>query len=293
MQDIQQFISKAETLIEAMPYIADFKAETIVVKLGGSVMDNATTLKSILEDVAFMRVAGMLPIVVHGGGKAISRALAEAGVETKFVMGLRVTDEASIKVVERVIKNEVNAEVVEILRSFDIGAEPLHGDTIFLSEKKTGKDPATGAALDWGFVGNPVFTDTGPAREMLSRRVVPVVCPLGRSAGGELHNINADTAAAALAKALKARKLAFVSDVPGLLENPADPSTLINTLKAADAPALMSRGVVGGGMLPKIQSCLDALDAGVRKVHLVDGRMPHSLLLEIFTNKGVGTEITK
>ena len=293
MQDIKQFIAKAETLIEAMPYIADFKAETIVVKLGGSVMESPETLRSILEDVAFMRVAGMLPIVVHGGGKAISRALKESGVETAFVQGLRVTDEASIKIVERVIKNEVNAQVVAILRSFGIAAEPLAGDAVFFAEKKTGKDPATGATLDWGFVGNPVFTDTGPVREALGRRVIPVVCPLGRGIGGELYNINADTAAAALAKALKARKLAFVSDVPGLLENPADPSTLINTLNAADAPELMRCGVVGGGMLPKIQSCLDALDAGVRKVHLVDGRMPHSLLLEIFTNKGVGTEIIK
>ena len=293
MQDIQQYIIKAETLVEAMPYIADFKKEIIVVKLGGSVMESPETLRSILEDVAFMRVAGMLPIVVHGGGKAISRALKDAGVATAFVQGLRVTDEASIKIVERVIKNEVNSQVVGILRSFGVEAAPLPGDAIFFAAKKTGTDPATGAVVDWGFVGEPVFTDTGPAREMLDRRAVPVVCPLGRGLNGGLYNINADTAAAVLAKALRARKLVFVSDVPGLLEDPARPDSLINTLKASDAPVLMQRGVVGGGMLPKIQSCLDALDAGVRKVHLVDGRMPHSLLLEIFTTNGVGTEITK
>ena len=256
-------------------------------------MESDETLHSILQDVAFMRIAGMCPIVVHGGGKAISRALEEEGIETEFIMGLRVTDATTRKVVERVIRSEVNIQVVTLLRSFGVMAEPLHGGTVFLSEIMSGTDPSTGKTIDWGFVGNPVFTDTGPAREMFARGVIPVVYPLGRGIDGEILNINADTAAAAFAKALSADKLAFVSDVPGLLENANEPNSLISTLRASDAPALMSRGIVGGGMLPKIQSCLDALEAGVRKVHLVDGRMPHSLLLEIFTNNGVGTEITK
>lgn len=284
-------IAKAEALIEALPYIASFKGEMIVVKLGGSVMESAEDLKSILTDIAFMKTVGMLPIVVHGGGKAISRGLKRAGIETSFVQGLRVTDEASIHIVEDVIKNEVNADVVRILREAGVEAQPLHGERIFFANRKTGRDPATGETLDWGFVGVPMAVDTGPVHELIHQSAVPVICPLGRGADGRVYNINADTAAAALAKGLRARKLAYVSDVPGLLRDPADPASLIDTLRAADAPVLMAQGVVGGGMLPKIQSCLEALEAGVRKIHLVDGRMPHSLLLEIFTNKGVGTEI--
>ena len=291
--DMQECILKADALIEALPYIARFKNELIVVKLGGSVMESPENLKSILADIAFMRTVGMLPIVVHGGGKAISRGLKNAGIETSFVQGLRVTDAASIRIVEEVIKHEVNAEVVRILKDAGVEAQSIYGERIFFASKKTGKDPETGAPVDWGYVGVPMAVDTGPVRELLHEGIVPAICPLGRGADGLVYNINADTAAAALAKALKARKLAYVSDVPGLLRDPSDPSTLIKTLKAEDAPELMSNGVVGGGMLPKIQSCLDALEAGVRKVHLVDGRMSHSLLLEIFTNKGVGTEIVK
>ena len=293
MNEMEKCISKADALIEALPYIASFKKEIIVVKLGGSVMESREDLVSILSDIAFMRTVGMLPIVVHGGGKAISRGLKEAGIETSFVQGLRVSDAPSMRIVEDVIKNEVNADVVQILLDAGVQASALYGEKIFFATKKTGTDPATGEALDWGYVGVPVAVDTGPVRQLLYDRIIPVVCPLGRGADGLVYNINADTAAAALAKALKARKLAFVSDVPGLLRDPSDPDSLINTLKAEDAPELMRQGVVGGGMLPKIQSCLDALDAGVRKVHLVDGRKSHSLLLEIFTNNGVGTEIVK
>ena len=293
MDRMDKIIGKADALIEALPYIARFKNEMIVVKLGGSVMESEANLRSTLTDIAFMRTVGMYPIVVHGGGKAISRALKESGIETTFVQGLRVTDAESMHIVEDVIKNQVNAQVVSILNEIGITANPLHGERIFFALKKTGKDPDTGSDLDWGYVGVPMAVDTGPVREMVHENQIPVVCPLGCGADGLVYNINADTAAAALAKALKARKLAFVSDVPGLLRDPGDPTSLINTLHADDAPQLMKEGIVGGGMLPKIQSCLDALDAGVKKVHLVDGRMSHSLLLEIFTNTGVGTEIVK
>ena len=224
---LDALIHKADVLVEALPYIVDFRGETVVVKLGGSVMEGTDSLVGILTDVAFMRSVGMRVIVVHGGGKAISRALKEAGLGTTFVQGLRVTDAASIHVVEDVIKNEVNAEIVRLLEGMQIRAVPLHGDRIFFANRKTGADPATGAALDWGFVGNPVSVDTGPVRELLREESVPVVCPLGRGEDGALYNINADTAAAALAKALPARKLVYVSDVPGLLRDPADPSTLI------------------------------------------------------------------
>ncbi len=292
-EGIDEIIRKADTLIEALPYISLYKGEMIVVKLGGSVMESAENLKSILMDIAFMRTVGMLPVVVHGGGKAISRGLAAAGIETRFVQGMRVTDAASMHVVEDVIKNEVNANVVAILRKAGVDAVPLYGEKIFFVERKSGCDPETGEKLDWGYVGVPVAVDTGPVRDMLHDGTVPVICPIGRGADGLPYNINADLAAASLAKSLRPRKLAFVSDVPGLLRDPSDPGSLIETLKSEDAPALMKRGIVGGGMLPKIQSCLDALNEGVRKVHLVDGRMPHSLLLEIFTQKGVGTEIVR
>lgn len=289
--DMNSCISKASVLIEALPYIQNFKRAIIVVKLGGSVMEIRENLASTLSDVAFMRTVGMLPVVVHGGGQAISRGLKAAGIETTFVQGLRVTDASSIRVVEAVIKNEVNADVVSMLQRTGVEATSLYGENIFFANKKTGCDSETGKPVDWGYVGVPMAVDTGPVRELLHERRVPVICPLGRGADGLIYNINADTAAAALAKALKARKLAFVSDVPGLLRDASDPATLINTLRVRDAPALIQKGIIGGGMLPKIQSCLEALEAGVQKVHLVDGRMLHSLLLEIFTNKGVGTEI--
>ena len=290
---LDALIHKADVLIEALPYIADFRGEIVVVKLGGSVMESPEALAGILTDVAFMQTVGMRAIVVHGGGKAISRALKEAGLGTTFVQGLRVTDAASIRIVENVIKNEVNAEIVRLLESMQIRAVPLHGEDIYFANRKTGTDPATGAALDWGFVGNPVSVDTGPVRELLREGAAPVVCPLGRGEDGSLYNINADTAAAALAKALPARKLVYVSDVPGLLRDPADPATLIETLHMDDVPALVADGTISGGMIPKIESCLAALRAGVRKVHLVDGRLSHSLLLEMFTTKGVGTQIVK
>ena len=288
---LSPYISKAETLIEALPYIQSFRNAVVVVKFGGSAMESREQMASILVDVAFLWTCGMRPVIVHGGGKAISRALAAAGIPTQFVQGLRVTDEASINVVERVIKHETNASVVTILHGHGVQAESLFGENVFYVRRKTGKDPVSGELLDWGFVGEPVACDTGPVYEVMQRGVVPVLCPLGRGEDGKLYNINADNAAAALAKALKAKKLAFVSDVPGLLRDPKDPATLIHTLRVGDAPALVREGVIGGGMLPKIQSCVEAINAGVGKVHLVDGRMAHSLLLEIFTTTGVGTEI--
>jgi acetylglutamate kinase len=215
----------------------------------------------------------------------------KAGIPPLFVMGLRVTTEETVRVVEQVIKNEVNANVVRLLQKHKSNARPLHGDWIFSVQKKTGKDPATGAAVDWGYVGDPVAVDTRPVQEMLDAGIVPVVTPLGTGADGKLYNVNADTAAAALAKAMRVRKLAFISDVPGLLMDVNDPASLLATLRIGSVCKLKEAGVVGGGMLPKLDSCVEAIRAGVGKVHLVDGRMPHSLLLEIFTKKGVGTEI--
>ena len=288
---MQEAMQKAAVLTEALPYIQDFKGSVVLVKVGGSVMEIPENLEGLLTDIAFMSTVGIKTVLVHGGGKAISRGMEAAGIPPLFVLGLRVTTEETIRVVERVIKNEVNANVVRLLKKHNANARPLHGDWIFGVDKKTGKDPATGAAIDWGYVGEPVSVDTRSVLEMIDAGIVPVITPLGTGPDGKLYNVNADTAAAALAKAMKVRKLAFISDVPGLLLDVNDPSSLLATLHIGSVRKLKETGVVGGGMLPKLDSCVDAIQAGVGKVHLVDGRMPHSLLLEVFTKKGVGTEI--
>ena len=288
---MQRIIEKASVLIEALPYIQDFKGSIVLVKVGGSVMEVPENLESLLTDIAFMNAVGMKTVLVHGGGKAISRGMEAAGIPPLFVMGLRVTTEDAVRVVERVIKNEVNANVVSLLQKHRANARPLHGDWIFGVEKKFGKDPVSGAVIDWGYVGEPVSVDTRPVLEMLDAGIVPVITPLGTGPDGKLYNVNADTAAAALAKAMKVRKLALITDLPGLLMDVNDPASLLATLRVGSVRKLKEAGVVGGGMLPKLDSCVEAIRAGVGKVHLVDGRMPHSLLLEIFTKNGVGTEI--
>lgn len=287
---MQTLIEKANVLVEALPYIQRFRDSIIVVKFGGSAMEDPAHSEGILQDIAFMECVGMLLVVVHGGGKAISRAMKQKNIEPRFVKGLRVTCEQSIQVVQEVMNDTINPAIVEFLRRKGARAEGMFGETIFTAVKKVEKDE-DGKELDFGFVGEPIAVDTGPIRERLAADVIPVITPLGRGPDGSLYNVNADTAALAVAKALKARKLAYLSDVPGLMRDVSDPSSLIGTLKASDVDTLVARGVISGGMLPKVQSAVDALRAGVRKVHMIDGRMSHSLLLEIFTDKGVGTEI--
>lgn len=277
-------MNKAAVLTEALPYIQDFCGSTVLVKVGGSVMESEANLVSLLADIAFMDAVGMRVVLVHGGGKAISRALRESGHEATFVDGLRVTDEPTMEIVRRTLNNVVNADLVRRLQAFKTNARPLHGNWMFTAEKIT--------TPDRGFVGEPVAVDTRAALEMLDAGIVPVITPLGTGRDGHLYNVNADSAAAALAKALKVEKFVVVSDVPGLLRDPSDPTTLMTTLRLSDVARLKDEGVIAGGMLPKIEGCEDAIRAGVHKVQLVDGRMPHSLLLEIFTREGVGTEIT-
>ena len=284
MQNTDTAIEKAAVLTEALPYIQDFSGSTVLVKVGGSVMESEENLLSLLGDIAFMDAVGMKVVVVHGGGKAISRALKESGLEPKFVDGLRVTDEPSMEIVRRTLNNVVNADLVRKLQTLKTNARPVHGNWMFTAEKI--------AVPDRGYVGEPVEVDTRIVHEMLDAGIVPVVTPLGTGRDGHLYNVNADSAAAALAKALKVRKFAVVSDVPGLLRDPSDPKTLLPTLHLSSVAKLKAEGIISGGMLPKIEGCEDAIRAGVKKVHLVDGRMPHSLLLEIFTREGVGTEIT-
>ena len=286
MSRLETATAKAAVLTEALPYIIDFRGAVVLVKIGGSVMENEHNLDSIMDDITFMRSIGMKVVIVHGGGKAISKAILESGHEPKFVGGLRVTDEATVEIVRRTLNNVVNPDLVKRLLSKGVNARPIHGNWVFGAEKIS--EP------DRGYVGRIVSVDARPAREMLDAGIIPVVTPLGTGVEDQhLYNINADIAAAALARELKVRKFALVSDMPGLLRDPADEKTLISTLRISSVAKLKEDGVISGGMLPKIDSCVEAIENGVRKVHLVDGRMAHSLLLEIFTREGVGTEITE
>ena len=286
MAKVETAMAKASVLTEALPYILDFKGSAVLAKIGGSVMDSDANLDSLMDDIAFMRAVGMKVAIVHGGGKAISRAIAAEGGEPRFVDGQRVTDERSMEIVRRTLNNVVNPDIVRRLSNRGANARPLHGNWIFKARKITNPDR--------GFVGEVVDVDTRAVCEMMDAGIVPVVTPVATGANdAHLYNVNADLAAAALAKALKVRKFALVSDVPGILKDPADPSTLFSTLRLDALAKLSADGTISGGMLPKVAACADAIRAGVRKVHLVDGRMAHSLLLEIFTREGVGTEMTE
>lgn len=288
---MKKVIEKAEVLIEALPYIQKFRGETVVVKFGGSAMEEKACIESVLQDVAFMECVGLRPVVVHGGGKAINARMKEAGVKPNFVQGLRVTDEAALRIVEQVLNQEVNPDLVTTLESFGCKARGIHGEDILQVKKHARKDPATGTALDWGYVGDVTGLDAEPIRAYLQADITPVITPLGRGPERHIYNINADEAAAAIAERLQARKLVFLSDVPGLLAKLDDPTSLISTLQMSAVEDLIARGVISGGMLPKISGALKAIKAGVRKTHIIDAALPHSLLLELFTDKGVGTEI--
>ena len=286
MEKVDLAMAKASVLTEALPYIIDFRGSVVLIKLGGSVMEVEENLESLMDDIAFMRAVGIKVVIVHGGGKAISKAILSSGHEPKFVDGQRVTDEQTMEIVRRTLNNVVNPDLVARLRRRGVNARPLHGNWMFVAARIT--EP------DRGYVGEVIDVDARAVSEMLDAGIIPVVTPLGTGAvDAHLYNINADFAAAALAKALKVRKFALVSDVPGLLADADDPASLISTLKIDEVAQLIERGVIVGGMLPKITGCVDAIRAGVRKIHLVDGRMAHSLLLEIFTREGVGTEITE
>jgi acetylglutamate kinase len=290
---MERFIEKASILIEALPFIQQFRGETVVVKFGGSIMESEAGYTRILEDIAFMECVGMRPVVVHGGGKAISRAMKESSIAPNFVQGLRVTDEETIHVVERVLNHEVNPHLVDIIQNCHGKARGIHGEDIIRVEKMTGTDPESGESVDWGYVGKVKQVDVDPIQAYLQSDMVPVITPLGKGTDGKLYNINADDAATAIACALNARKLVFLTDVPGLLLDPEDKSSLVSSLHLSEVDELIDRGVISGGMLPKISGMVDAVKAGIKKAHIIDASMPHSLLLELFTSEGVGTEITE
>ncbi|MEO1855784.1 MAG: acetylglutamate kinase [Rubritalea sp.] len=290
---IEAFTAKAATLIEALPYLQAFRGQTFLIKMGGSAMENPELVKQVMRDIVFLEVVGVNPVIVHGGGKAISAAMADAGLKAEFIGGFRVTSPEAISIVEKTLTDTLNPSLVEMLREFGGKAVGVPGTDVFIGERIKGIN-GDGERVDIGRVGQVVGSQKEKMQEALNANIVPVISPLASELGtGKPLNVNADLAAAALAKDLRAAKLIYLSDVPGLMQDPSKPETLIPSINPESASALMNDGTISGGMIPKINSALDALNNGVDKVHFIDGRQAHSLLLEIFTNSGIGTEITK
>ena len=291
---MEEAIQKAAVLIEALPWIREFRGKITVIKLGGSVMERPGTMAHLLVDVVFMETVGVRPVVVHGGGAAISRAMADAGLASKFIQGRRYTDDGALAIVERVLAGEVNERLAQQIEELGGSARPLNfGSTNVLYGERIQLPQENGPPIDLGHVGQVTRVDDGPIRELCSEGIVPVIPSMCISAEGEKLNVNADTAATAVAQALDAEKLVFLSDVNGVRRHKDDPESLVHSLTAAKANEMIDSGAIEAGMIPKIQACLETLDKGVRKVHVIDGRLRHSLLLEVYTNKGVGTEIVK
>lgn len=286
-------ISKASTLIEALPYLQSFRGHTFLIKMGGSAMEDPELVQKVMRDVVFLEVAGINPVIVHGGGKAISAAMEEAGLEATFVGGFRATNEKAIRIVEQTLSGTINPGLVTMLTKLGGKATGISGTDVF-SGQRIQAENEEGAKIDIGYVGQATHCELSAIENAINQEIVPVISPLAKDEkSGSPLNVNADLAAACLAKALKATKLVYLSDVPGMLSNPSDPSTLIPTINRDMAKNLINDGTISGGMLPKINSALDALSHGVGKVHFIDGRLPHSLLLEIFTHSGVGTEVVE
>src|SRR4051812_44411132 len=289
---MEKIISKAATLLEALPYMQRFRGEIFVIKYGGSFMDSSDleVRHRLARDIVFLETVGINPVVVHGGGKAITRALDSAGLTAEFVQGYRKTDSATIEIVDRVLSREINPEIVKAIEGFGGKAKTFVGPDIFRCRKfKAAGD--SGEPVDLGFVGEVCDVDIVTLRECIRRSVTPVISPTARDENGQVYNCNADIAAAKTAVALKARRLVFMSDVPGLLRDQKDDGTLVSHLSVNDVPGLKKAGVVNEGMIPKVDSAIAAIENGVEKVQFVDGRIPHSILLEIFTDAGVGTEV--
>lgn len=293
MNPMENLIKKANVLVEALPYIQKFRRSLVVVKFGGSVMEEPDLVAGAMQDIVMLEAIGITPVVVHGGGKAISAALKAKGIPVKFVNGLRYTCGETIKVVDDVLHNQVNAELVDLGKKAGGKVVGISGKEVLRAEKTMSKDPVTGVEEDIGFVGKVVGVNTSAILEALAAGCIPVVTPLGSGIDGNVYNINADTAASKIAEALHARKLVFVSDVPGVLRDCNDESSVIPTIRTTDIPDLVREGILTGGMLPKVQGCVKALESGINKVHMINGRIPHALLLEIFTEDGVGTQIVR
>jgi acetylglutamate kinase len=289
---MQDLIAKATTLLEALPYIQRFNGATFVIKYGGSFMDSPEpeVRDGVARDVVFLEAVEINPVIVHGGGKAITRAMEKAGLKANFIQGQRVTDQPTVRIVDEVLSREINPQVVATINSLGGLAKGFAGPEIFRCRKLSVKG-AAGEALDIGYVGEVTDVNTEPLRECIEKGITPVISPTARGEDGRVYNCNADVAAAQVAIALKAQRLVFMSDVPGLLENPKKPDSVISQLKASRADELKRQGVIDKGMIPKVDSAVAAIRAGVEKVSFVDGRVPHAVLLEIFTDEGVGTEV--
>ena len=286
--NLENEMMKAEVLIEALPYIQKFNRKIIVVKYGGSAMVDEELKKKVIEDVVLLKLVGFKPIIVHGGGKEISKWVDKVGMETNFINGLRVTDEATMEIAEMVL-NKVNKNLVNLVQSLGVKSVGISGKDggMLKVEKKLSN------GQDIGYVGEIKEVDAKIIHTLLENDFLPVICPVGVDDENNTYNINADDAACAIAKVVKAEKLAFLTDIEGVYKDKDDPATLISELEIDEADELINSGFIGGGMLPKLNNCIDAIKNGVSRVHIMDGRMPHCLLLEIFTNKGVGTAILK
>ena len=287
-QDMNKVLSKAEVLIEALPYIQKFNRKYIVVKYGGSAMSNEELQKNVIKDVTLLKLVGFKPIIVHGGGKEISRWVEKVGMEARFVNGLRVTDDATMEIAEMVL-NKVNKSLVTMVQELGVRAVGVSGkDGGLLTVDKKYAD-----GQDIGFVGNIREVNPKVLYDLLEKDFLPIVAPVGLDDEFCTYNINADDAACAIAKAVGADKLVFLTDIEGLYKDVNDKSSFISRLTAGQAEELIGSGYIGGGMLPKLSNCTSAIQNGVNRVHILDGRIPHCLLLEIFTNQGIGTAIVR
>lgn len=284
----QKYLEKAEVLIEALPYIQHFNRKIVIIKYGGSAMLDEELKSNVIKDVVLLKLVGFKPIIVHGGGKEISRWVNKVGMEAKFVNGLRVTDKETMEIAEMVL-GKVNKELVTMVQALGVSSVGISGKDGGLLECK--KKLSNGE--DIGFVGEVTKVNPKILYDLLERDFLPIVFPIGYDENFNSYNINADDAACAIAEALHAEKLAFLSDIEGVYKDKDDPDTLISELRVDEAEMLIKEGYVGGGMIPKLRNCIDAIENGVNRVHILDGRIPHSLLLEIFTHKGIGTAILR
>jgi len=283
--------SKADALLEALPYFQQFRGRTVVVKYGGAAMENPELVESVLRDIVFLEAVGINPVVVHGGGKAITAAMRQENLTAKFVDGHRVTDEASIKIIDRILTEVIGPSLADKIRELGGKAEVLSGKEVLVADKAPPRVDASGAKIDLGFVGDITSIDVARVQKLVDAEIVPIISPLGLGRNGQIYNINADVAAAKIAQALKAHKIIYLSDVNGVRRDPKDETSLISTLTPTQIQQLKQDGVIAAGMIPKVDSALEALAGGVAKVHFLDGKQPHSLLLELFTDAGIGTEI--
>jgi acetylglutamate kinase len=289
--NVTEVTAKAKVLLEALPYIQDFRGSTFVVKYGGSFMDDPDPVirSRVAYDIAFLAAVGINVVVVHGGGKAITRAMETSGLKAEFINGLRVTDEATVAIVKKTLDQVVNADVCAAIAAAHARPKGLPGDSVFVCQKLTTDDD--GNTVDLGFVGEVIEVKVKLIKKEIAEGFVPVISPVAEGYDGKPYNVNADLVAGRVASALRARRLVFMSDVPGLLGSPPDPMSLISTLKINQVEDLKKKGVIDKGMRPKVASAVRALEEGVQRVHFINGLLPHSLLLEIFTDKGIGTEI--